>query len=124
MVQPLAPDDAAAGGEPGPAARPLALASTGLLAGAAKPFRLAVIGDADFASNSFYPYMANADLALGLVAWLRGEASGAAMKPAVEVLPTVVLTNGQMQAVVILCVLALPGLCAVAGLGVWWKRRA
>lgn len=106
-----------------PALRPLALASEGQLGEGGKPFRLAVVGDADFASNSFYPYMANADLVLGLTAWLRGEQRGMAMKPPVEVLPMVAMTNSQMQAIFVLCVLGLPGLCALAGVAVWWRRR-
>jgi ABC-type uncharacterized transport system len=101
--------------------RPLAVAAEGRLG--EKPFRLAVVGDADFASNSFYPYLSNADLALGLSSWLRGEARGPAMKPPVEVLPLVVMTNQQMHWVFIVCVLVLPGLSALAGLGVWWRRR-
>jgi ABC-type uncharacterized transport system involved in gliding motility auxiliary subunit len=88
-----------------------------------KPFRLAVVGDADFASNSFYPYLSNADLMLGLAAWLRGEPRGPAMKPPVEVLPTVALTNQQTVLIFVLCVAVLPGLTAAAGLGVWWWRR-
>jgi len=106
-----------------PAVRQLALASEGRLGDGGKPFRLAVVGDADFASNSFYPYMSNADLVLGLTAWLRGEQRGVAMKPPVEVLPMVAMTNAQMQTIFILCVLGLPGLCALAGVGVWWRRR-
>jgi hypothetical protein len=106
-----------------PAVRPLALVSEGRLGGSGQPFRLAVVGDADFASNSFYPYLANADLVLGLTAWLRGEPRGPAMKPPVEVLPTVAMTNAQMQVIFLLCVVGLPGLCAFAGMGVWWRRR-
>ena len=103
--------------------RALAIASEGRLGASHPPFRLAVVGDADFASNSFYPYLANADLVLGLTAWLRGEQRGPAMKPPVEVLPTVVLNNAQMQAIFIGCVLLLPGLCAALGVLVWWRRR-
>ena len=103
--------------------RALAIASEGRLGANLPPFRLAVVGDADFASNSFYPYLANADLVLGLTAWLRGEQRGPAMKPPVEVLPTVALNNAQMQAIFIGCVLLLPGLCAALGVGVWWRRR-
>ena len=51
-----------------PQARALAAASEGTLAGAeARPFRAIVIGDSDFASNSFLPYTANSDLALAMV---------------------------------------------------------
>jgi hypothetical protein len=107
----------------GPASRALAIAAEGRLGTAGKPFRLAVVGDADFASNSFYPYLANADLALGLTAWLRGEPRGPALKPPVEVLPTVALTNTQMQLVFALCVFVLPGLCAATGMALWWQRR-
>jgi|RhiMethySRZTD1v2_1073278.scaffolds.fasta_scaffold85540_3 hypothetical protein len=105
--------------------RSLAVASHGRLDGAeaGKPFRLVVIGDADFASNSFFPYLSNADLVIGLVAWLRGEERGPAAKPPTETLPMVVLTNDQMRSIFILCVLVLPGLMVLAGLGVWWRRR-
>ena len=105
------------------ASRALALVSEGTLAGAGKSYRLAVVGDADFASNSFYPYLANADLILGLTAWLRGEPRGPAIKPPVEVLPTVVMTRAQMQTVFLLCVVVLPGICALLALLIWWRRR-
>lgn len=86
-------------------------------------FRLIVFGDADFASNSFFPYLSNADLILGSIAWLRGEERGPSVKPLAETLPTVALTNRQMQAIFILCVLLLPGLVMIAGIVVWWRRR-
>jgi hypothetical protein len=107
------------------AARAVAIAAEGALGPkpGAKPFRLAVVGDADFASNSFFPYLSNADLLLGLVAWLRGEERGPAMRPPVEVLPTVALTNTQMQGIFVVSVFALPGLFVLLGAWVWWRRR-
>lgn len=113
----------ASGSPSGP--RALAVAAQGRLGGGegAKPFRLVVIGDADFASNSFFPYLSNADLALGTLAWLRGEERGPAVKPPAETLPTVALTNQQMQAIFIVCVILLPGLVLLAGAAVWWRRR-
>jgi len=105
------------------ATRGLVIAAEGRLSATGKPFRLAVAGDADFASNSFYPYLANADLVLGLTSWLRGEQRGPAMKPPVEVLPMVVLNNSQMQMIFLICVVLLPGLCAALGFAVWWRRR-
>jgi ABC-type uncharacterized transport system involved in gliding motility auxiliary subunit len=82
-----------------------------------------VIGDGDFASNSFFPYMSNSDLVLGALAWLVGEERGPTMKPPIEVLPTVVLTNRQVREIFLVTVLVLPGLAVVAGGMVWWVRR-
>ncbi len=66
----------------------IALAAEGRLNGsAAAPFRMIVAGDADFASNSFFPYLANSDAVLAGLAWLTREERAPAMKPPVEVLP-------------------------------------
>lgn len=106
-------------------ARVLAIAAEGLWPGApsGKPFRLVAIGDGDFASNSFFPYMSNSDLALAALAWLIGEERAPTMKPPVEVLPTVVLTNQQVRGIFIFTVLVLPGLAVAIGGVVWWERR-
>jgi hypothetical protein len=106
-------------------ARPLAIAAEGRWPGSppAKPFRLIVIGDGDFASNSFFPYMSNSDLVLAALAWLIGEERAPTMKPPVEVLPTVVLTNQQVRGIFLFTVLVLPGLAVTIGGVVWWTRR-
>jgi hypothetical protein len=103
---------------------PIAVAAEGRMTSAAPPFRVIVVGDADFASNSFFPYLANADIALAGVSWLLREDRLASLKPPVEVLPTVSLTNAQVRWIFILTVILLPGAVALAGLGVWlWRRR-
>jgi hypothetical protein len=103
---------------------PIAVAAEGLMAPDAPPFRMIVIGDADFASNSFFPYLANADIVLAGVSWLLREDRLASLKPPVEVLPTVTLTSAQVRWIFILTVILLPGAVALAGLGVWlWRRR-
>lgn len=101
----------------------MAAASEGRLAPGAKPFRLAVFGDADFASNSFFPYLSNADLVLGTIGWLLREERAATMKPPVEVLPLVTLTQSQVNGIFLVTVLLVPGLLAAIGIGVWWVRR-
>ena len=88
------------------------------------PFRLVVFGDADFASNSFFPYLANADMLLGSISWLIREERAPVMKPPVEVLPTVALTGSQVRGIFVITVLALPGSVALLGGLVWWRRRA
>ena len=87
-------------------------------------FRLLVFGDADFASNSFFPYLSNADMVLGGIAWLIGEERAPSLKPPVEVLPRIALTGGEMRWIFITTVLVLPGSVALAGGLVWWRRRA
>jgi ABC-type uncharacterized transport system involved in gliding motility auxiliary subunit len=102
---------------------PLAVASEGHL-GSGNPFRLVVFGDADFASNSFFPYLANADMLLGSISWLIREERGPIAKPPIEVLPTVALTAAQARGIFIMTVIALPGVVALFGALVWWRRRA
>ena len=84
--------------------------------------RSAVFGDADFASNSFFPYLANADMVLGRISWLIREERAPVVKPPIEVLPTVALTGSQVRAIFIATVLVLPGSVALLGGLVWWRR--
>ena len=102
---------------------PLAAAAEGRL-GSGYPFRLVVFGDADFGSNSFFPYLANADMALGSISWLIHEERVPVVKPPIEVLPTVALTGSQVRTIFIATVLVLPGSVALLGGLVWWRRRA
>jgi hypothetical protein len=104
-------------------AHTLAVASEGVLAGAVRPFRLVVVGDGDFVSNSFFPYMSNSDAALAMIAWLLREERAPTMKPPLEVLPTVALTGRQTQGIFLVTVVVLPGLVIGAGGVVWWRRR-
>lgn len=104
-------------------ARTLAVAAEGALGDGTRPFRLVVAGDVDFASNSFFPYMSNSDLALGMLAWLLREERAPTMRPPVEVLPRVTLTSVQVRTIFLATVVALPGGVALAGLVVWWRRR-
>lgn len=103
----------------------IAAAAEGAWPGAAStaPFRLIVVGDVDWASNSFFPYMSNADLVISAVAWLAREERAATMKPAREVLPQVVLTARQVNGIFALTVFVLPGLAFSLGGFLWWRRR-
>ena len=101
----------------------LAAAIEGQLTHASKPFRAVVIGDADFVSNSFYPYVANSDLALATIRWLLREDSQVAIASRIPVPPVLVLTKPQMMAVFALVEGLVPLLVIALGVGVWWKRR-
>jgi len=99
------------------------LAAEGRLDASTAAFRLIVAGDADFASNSFFPYLANSDAVLAAIAWLTREERAPVVKPPVEVLPMVTLTGQQMRGIFLVTVLLMPGLIAFAGAGMWWWRR-
>jgi hypothetical protein len=88
-----------------------------------QPFRAVVIGDGDFASNSFLPYMANSDLALSMVRWLAREERNTPIASRIPVPPIILLTKGQMQKI-FLYVEVLPPLLVIAlGGFIWWRRR-
>jgi ABC-type uncharacterized transport system involved in gliding motility auxiliary subunit len=102
----------------------IALAAEGRLSEqAAAAFRMVVAGDADFASNSFFPFLANSDAVLAEIAWLTHEERAPAVRPPVEVLPTVTLTGEQMRSIFFITVLLMPGVIAFAGGAMWWWRR-
>lgn len=114
----------------GVAARPgrhvLAVAAEGTWpqsTAAARPFRLIVTGDGDFASNSFLPYMANADLAISMVRWLVHEDQTPSARSRIPVPPLVLLTKRQMQQIFVAVELVLPLTVVLAGAVIWWRRR-
>jgi hypothetical protein len=104
--------------------QPLAVVAEGRLeVGQDKPFRLVAFGNAGFASNSFYPYLSNADMILNALSWLSREQKAPIARPVVEDVPRVILTGAQAQAIFIFTVLILPGSVALFGGLVWWRRR-
>jgi len=82
-----------------------------------------VIGDGDFASNSFLPYMGNSDLLLSAVRWLAREERTTAVATRIPVPPLIALTGRQLGIVFITVVIALPLSVVALGCVVWWRRR-
>lgn len=101
--------------------RVVAAAISGRL-GAAES-RVIVTGDADFASNSFLPYMANGDLALSMVRWLVHEEKSAPIASRIPAAPLVLLTSWQMKMIFLLLEVLLPLALVAIGTLVWWRRR-
>jgi hypothetical protein len=87
------------------------------------PFRVVVAGDADFASNSFFPYMSNSDLALSMMRWLLREERAPRMRAGVPVPQLLLLTGQQMRAIFLAVEVALPLAVVLVGAVVWWRRR-
>ena len=106
--------------------RLLSVAVEGQLPGApanAPKLRAIVIGDGDFASNSFLPYLSNSDLAMSMVRWLVREERSANVASRIPVPPMILLSGAQMKAVFLLVEVALPlAILAIGGL-LWWRRR-
>jgi len=88
-----------------------------------RPFRVVVVGDADFASNSFLPYMANSDLLLSMVRWLVREERAPAVASRIPVPALILLTRPQMRQIFLVTEILLPLSILIIGACVWWKRR-
>jgi len=87
------------------------------------PFRVVVVGDGDFASNSFFPYMSNSDLVLSMVRWLAREERAPTVRAGAPMTPFILLTGQQMKRIFLVLEVLLPlGVIAV-GAVVWWRRR-
>jgi ABC-type uncharacterized transport system involved in gliding motility auxiliary subunit len=91
--------------------------------GAASRSRIAVVGDSDFATNSFFHIMGNGTLFLNTVNYLAAQENLIGLQPRTSDLPRVNLTNRQMKATFFLSVLLIPALLAVVGTAVWWRQR-
>jgi ABC-type uncharacterized transport system involved in gliding motility auxiliary subunit len=112
--------------EPKPEPRPLAVSAEGHFPGTlpgAPAFRAIIVGDGDFASNSFLPYLSNSDFALGAVRWLLREEHGPVVASRIPVPPMILLSGTQMKWIFLLVEVLLPLSVFVLGGLVWWRRR-
>jgi ABC-type uncharacterized transport system involved in gliding motility auxiliary subunit len=85
--------------------------------------RIAVAGDSDFATNSFFHLLGNGNLFLNTVSYLAAQENLIGIKPRTYDLPRVNLTNRQMKGTFFLAVVLVPGLLALVGTAVWWRQR-
>jgi hypothetical protein len=85
--------------------------------------RIAVVGDSDFATNSFFHIMGNGKLFLNTVNYLAARENLIGLEPRTYELPRVNLTNRQMKGTFFLSVILIPALLAVVGTAVWWRQR-
>ena len=85
--------------------------------------RVAIIGDSDFATNSFFHIMGNGKLFLNTVNYLASQENLIGIEPRTYDLPRVNLTNRQMKGTFFLSIVLIPALMALVGIAVWWKQR-
>ena len=121
--RPVSPDSAVAtqfGPQPD---RPAAAPSGEPAVPASALSRLIVIGDSDFATNSFFHIMGNGKLFLNAVNYLAARENLVGIEPRTRDLPRVNLTNRQVKGTFFLSVILIPALLALIGAIVWWRQR-
>jgi hypothetical protein len=91
--------------------------------GEQKPFRLVLVGSASFATNAFFPYASNGDLAVSMIRWLADDRATPKLKPATYSTAEVRLTHREMQLTFFLIEILLPLSVMVLGVAVWRHRR-
>jgi ABC-2 type transport system permease protein len=104
--------------------RTLAVALQGTWAeGEGKEFRLVLVGSAGFATNAFFPYASNGELAVSMLRWLAGDMKAPRLKPVSYSVPEINLTARQMQATFLVVEVLLPLSVVLLGVLVWRRRR-
>jgi ABC-type uncharacterized transport system involved in gliding motility auxiliary subunit len=88
-----------------------------------KKSRIAIVGDSDFATNSFFHILGNGRLFLNTINYLTVQENLIGLEPKTYDLPRVNLTNRQMKGTFFLSIVLIPALMAFIGLVVWWRQR-
>ena len=89
-----------------------------------KQARLVVIGDSDFASNTYFNFSGNGDFFLNVASWLVQEESLVSIRPKERQNTPVQLTQVQGNLIFMSSVIGFPLIILIIGFRTWWKRRA
>jgi ABC-type uncharacterized transport system involved in gliding motility auxiliary subunit len=90
---------------------------------AAERSRIAVAGDSDFATNSFFHFLGNGNLFLNTVNYLAAQEDLIGIEPRTYDLPRLSVTNRQLKATFFITGVLLPAVLAIVGTAVWWRQR-
>ncbi len=85
--------------------------------------RLVVVGDSDFAVNSYFPAQGNGNLFLNMVSWLAQDEDLISIRPKAPEDRRIILSQSQQSMLRLVTVFILPGIVLVAGIMVWSRRR-
>jgi len=88
-----------------------------------KEFRIVVVGDADFASNSARQFGMNADLFQNMLSWLAQEEDLIAIRPRSTAESKFDITEQRIRVINLASVVIAPLLMFVSGIWVWLCRR-
>ena len=86
--------------------------------------RLVVYGDSDFAANHAIEAVRNRDLFVNSVNWLLGDVESITIRPSISRASRVLLSNADFNMLRPMALFVLPELLMIAGVLVWWRRRA
>lgn len=89
----------------------------------AKPGRLVVFGDSDFATNEFLDALRNRDLFVNSVNWLAGDIEQITIRPNVSRASSFQMSAAEGRFIQYLSLFVLPEAIAIIGVIVWWLRR-
>ncbi len=89
-----------------------------------KEGRLAVFGDSDFASNTYYNLSGNGNFFLNTVNWLTEEADLISIQPKTSSPRTIHLTQSQGRMIFFVSLIILPLIVLVTGISIWVRRRS
>tara|TARA_S200000501_G_scaffold377972_2_gene438432 strand:- start:390 stop:2018 length:1629 start_codon:yes stop_codon:yes gene_type:complete len=88
-----------------------------------KASKIVVIGDSDFATNSFYHILGNGTLFLNSINYLTSNENLIGLEPRTFDLPYVNMTNTQIKGTFILSLFLVPTIMAAFGIIIWLRRR-
>jgi len=88
-----------------------------------KEARVVVIGDSDFANNTYIRMQRNGDLFLNIVSWLAEDEDLISVRPKNQENRTVQMTEGRSMLLKWLSLIFLPGSILIMGIVVWVRRR-
>ncbi len=85
--------------------------------------QLLVVGDSDFADNTYFGFSGNGDLFQNLVSYLAKEEDLISIRPRDARPSPLMLTRAQGATLFYGSVVVAPLVLLLAGLGIWWRRR-
>jgi len=88
-----------------------------------KKGNLMVIGDSDFANNTYFNFSGNGDFFLNTASWLAEEETLIAIRPKERKDTPIHLTSDWGSAIFLIGTIIFPGVIALAGIRNWWTRR-
>jgi len=89
----------------------------------AKKGNLVVLGDSDFANNTYFNFSGNGDFFLNTTSWLAEEESLISIRPRERKDTPIHLTGDWGGALFLTGTILFPGVIVLAGVRKWWTRR-